>query len=650
MSDEQLALVAARPPRKRAAKTPAPLAEHHQVVGVLVDHSLPHLDRVFDYAVPQKFDADCQPGVRVRVRFAGRLTDGYVIDRRDTTEFEGRLAPIASVTSPEVVLTPEVLELCREVALRGACSLIDVVRAAVPPRHARVESEPSPPLAPVNAVNSQSWREYVGGEAFVSRIASGVRAVWTQLPGDHRSLSSLIAAVTGGVIVVVPDRRTLDTLRAALDADLGPDTVEELSADLGPQARYRGFLRILRGQARIVIGTRAAVFAPVRDLRCVVVLDDTDDALIEPHAPYWNARDVAAIRSHQQRCSLLVGGLTRSLESQSWLERGWAKAISPKRAVLRAKVPRVAATSEFDVARDEAAQIARIPHRAWSVARDGLRDGPVLVQVARRGYAMGLSCQRCRTRAVCECGGPLASDSQVVSCTLCGKVAHGWRCAHCGDARLRAAVIGNERTAEELGRAFPGVRVVMSDAAKPVRSVDAEPAIVVSTPGMEPTAENGYSAVLILDATAALERAGLHASEQAVSRWFDAAALARPGRTVVITADVGLPAVQALVRWDPGWFAAHEYAERVAAGLPPATRVISVTGSEAAVSAVCEPVPSSFVRLGPTALPNGSSSIVLMGPRSQSIDAARALHGALGARSARSSHDLPTVRMDADLA
>lgn len=649
MSDEQLALVAAKRPRGSRARAAVPLAQVNPIARVLVDVSLPHLDRLFDYSVPEKFAESALPGVRVRVRFAGRLVDGFLIERVAASEFTGKVAPITSVVSAEAVLTSDVLGVCRDVAERGACSLIDVVRAAVPPRHARAETAKTLEFAPLNNVTSEAWSAYHGGAAFVSHVGSPVRAVWTRLPGERDAVAQAVAAAPGGVIVVVPNKRALDAVGDELQRVLGVGSFVALSAELGPEARYRAFVSILRGSARVVIGTRGAVFAPVRDLSLIIVLDDVDDSLVEPHAPYWNARDVAAIRSHRSECTLLVGGLTRSVDAQAWLESGWAKPLTPMRGVLRSRVPRVHATTEFDLARDVAAATARIPHRAWSVARDALRDGPVLVQVPRRGYAMGLSCAKCRARAVCECGGPLSSDGDHVTCTVCARLVHGWRCTACGHHAYRASVIGNERTAEELGRAFPGVRVHMSDAAHPIGRVGVEPAIVVSTPGMEPVADAGYSAVLLLDATNALERAGLHAAQQTVARWFAAAALAAPGRAVVVTADAGLPAVQALIRWDPGWFAATEYAERRAAGLPPFSRVISVIGSDEAVREIVADVPVEFARIGPIAVPDGHSRITLIGPRGDSLPVARALHAALGSRSARSSSDLPLVRMDAEL-
>src|SRR3954447_17668504 len=95
------------------------------VARVVVDSPLPHLDRLFDYLVPTELDEAAQPGVRVKVRFANRLTDGYLLERVAETEHGGTLAPLAKVVSPEPVLSTEVAELARQVADRGAGALSD---------------------------------------------------------------------------------------------------------------------------------------------------------------------------------------------------------------------------------------------------------------------------------------------------------------------------------------------------------------------------------------------------------------------------------------------------------------------------------------------------------------------------------------------
>ncbi len=105
-----------------------------------VDVPLPHLDRLFDYLVPEALSERAVPGCRVRIRFAGRLTGGYLVERAEATEHHGRLAFLERVLSPEPVLTEEIAGLARAVADRYGGTLADVLRLAIPPRHAAAEA------------------------------------------------------------------------------------------------------------------------------------------------------------------------------------------------------------------------------------------------------------------------------------------------------------------------------------------------------------------------------------------------------------------------------------------------------------------------------------------------------------------------------
>ena len=202
--------------------------------------------------------------------------------------------------------------------------------------------------------------------------------------------------------------------------------------------------------------------------------------------------------------------------------------------------------------------MARLPSLAWRTTRDALAAGaPVLVQVPRGGYVPALACVRDRTSARCPaCSGPLMSPGRdaVARCRWCGRPAGDWRCPECGGRAMRAVVVGARRTAEELGRAFPGAAVRTSGGERVLARVEARPDLVIATPGAEPLVEGGYGAALLLDGWALLSRADLRAGEETLRRWMTAAALVRPGGAVVVGADSGVPAVQALVRWDPGRF------------------------------------------------------------------------------------------------
>ena len=613
-----------------------------RIAGVRIDSPLPHLDRVFDYRVPPALCEQVAFGSRVRVRFAGRLLNGLVVGLGVQSPHAGELRPIERVLGPEPVLLPEVLALAEAVAERMAGTVRDVLRAAIPPRHAKAEAEPQDvtPSARPPAAHVDVWERYRHGPALLRRLrqrgSGGLRAAWSSAPGGHwpQEVAGLVDAVLqagdGGVIVVVPDAWDAERAVAALKHASG--TIAVLSADLGPQRRYREFLRILRGQARIVIGTRAAVFAPVRDCQAVIVWQDADEALWDLQAPYWNARDVAALRSHQTGCALLVGSSARSVAVQSWCDQGWARSIDPLRSVVRGEGPVVRGLEGSGPAEDAAASAARIPHLAWLVAKEGLRSGPVLVQVPRRGYLPVLACQGCRRPAQCQCGGPLGLPARaaVAQCRWCGTLAAGWACPACHAHRLRAASVGVERTAEEFGRAFPGASVIWSAGDQQRRTIPQAPALVVATPGSEPVPEEGYSAVVILDARSQLLRTGMRAAEDAVQRWFSAAMLALPRAHVVITAEHGLPAVQAVVRWDAPWLAGRELAERQAAGLPPATRFAILTGQPVHVQelAACLDVPHR--ELGPT-----TDRLIVVADRSDGLALAQQLRSLIATRAAK---------------
>ncbi|MEU2165616.1 primosomal protein N' [Streptomyces chengbuensis] len=636
-SPEQLALIreTVRQARKPRAKPRtwrgAALAGELPVARVVVNKGVLHLDQYFDYAVPEELDEAAQPGVRVRVRFGagahqvregrregGRLIDGFLVERRAESDYSGPLAALAGVVSPEPVLSPGLLALARAVADRYAGSLADVLQLAVPPRSARAESRPSPPPQPPPPTPEPgTWARYEQGPAFLQALAGGgaPRAVWTALPGPHWAdeLAAAVAATLAsgrGALLVVPDGRAAARVDAALTALLGEGHHAVLTAEAGPEKRYAQWLSVRRGSVRAVVGTRAAMFAPVRDLGLVAIWDDGDSSHSEQHAPQPHAREVLLLRAAHERCGFLLGSVSCTVEAAQLVETGWARPLVADREQVRRAAPLIRTVGDGELARDEAARAARLPSLAWQTVRDGLRHGPVLVQVPRRGYVPRLACERCREPARCgHCSGPLeAPREQDLSCGWCGRDATGWHCAVCGGARLRARIVGARRTAEELGRAFPAVPVRTSGRDHVLDSVPGRPALVVSTPGAEPVAEGGYAAALLLDGWAMLGRPDLRAGEEALRRWTAAASLVRgqaEGGTVVVVAEPTLRPVQALVRWDPVGHAQRELAERAELGFPPVSRMASVTGRAEAVTGflAATSLPDDAEVLGPVPLP-----------------------------------------------
>ncbi|KRE78435.1 primosomal protein N' [Arthrobacter sp. Soil763] len=610
-----------------AASGGPPLAADLPVASVLLESPLPHLDRPFDYSVPADLDAAAQPGVRVRVKFSGQELGGYLLERVAESDAGHALLPLHKVVSPVQVLTPAVAELAGRVAGRYAGTVSDVLRVAIPPRMARLEKEfapdgrldpalfadagdgaaaagePGVAGGPADAAAPSRWADYHNGPAFLQHVAAGEspRAVLGALQGYGRGgwprlVAEAVAAVRRsgrGAVVVVPDQRDLDRAEAALLELLPAGDVARLTAEDGQTPRYRNFLRVLSGAAGVAVGTRSAAYAPVRQLGLVVCWDDGDDLHIEQRAPYAHAREVLLLRAAHEGAACLLAGHARSTEAQRLVESGWARSVEAQRHVVRRAVPRVLNTADsFEQERDPLARIARLPGAAWRAAKEGLERGPVLVQVARAGYAPSLACERCREPARCtSCSGPLAiagsgGSASVPACRWCSAPAPEWRCVHCNGVRLRRGAVGALRTAEELGRAFPGKPVFTSSGDRVLAEVTDAKALVVATVGAEPVAAGGYAAALLLDGDSLLRRENLRAGEDAVRRWFNAAALVRPasdGGLVVITAE-DTAGVGALLRWDPAGYAGRELDLRQELSLPPAVRVASVTGGRTAVA------------------------------------------------------------------
>ncbi|MCX0272306.1 primosomal protein N' [Nocardia zapadnayensis] len=876
-----------------------------------------HLDRDFDYLVPPELADIARPGVRVRVRFAGRLVDGYLLSRHAESDHPGKLVRLERVVSAEQVLTPEILRLATTVAARCAGTRADVLRLAIPPRHARVENggpakkaaetgpgaetgsganagmraeagadsdagtatnagsgvgaglradaelgtdavpgtAAEPRMEPVSVVDTGlgtasepgvgaglhadaepgtdavpatgagpgadaeprmdtvpgahagsgadaatatdagpgnyagsgadggpgadaepgtetgpgtgndagtktevgaprgagrtagsgsggeavplrvvdvpgaaeapgesggspvhgsdtgsagpraadrsdvagraalpagvdtgAWRRYRHGDAFLTALAGrrGPRAAWQALPGEDwarrlAELAAVVAADGRSAILMVPDQRDLDRVLRECERLVG-DSAVGLSAGLGPAARYRRWLAVLRGTARVVVGTRSAVFAPAVELGLIAIWDDGDDTYAEPRAPYPHTREVAMLRAHDTGAAFVAAGFARTAEIQAVVETGWAHDLLADRATVRAAAPRISAPGDSDTAleRDPMARAIRIPAAAFAAARKALAAGSgVLVQVPRRGYVPALACTKCRTPARCRrCVGPLslpgsdrpagnpgAAHSPV--CRWCGRTEAAFRCPACGGRVLRAVVIGAARTAEELGRAFPGVPIRGSSGAAVLDTVPPGPQVVVATVGAEPLLAGGYGVGLLLDGWALLGRADLRAAEDALRRWLSAAALVRPDGEVLVMADPAVPTVQALLRWDPAGHAAAELAQRTEVGFPPAVRMAAVDGTPDGIAGLlaAAELPAAVEVLGPVPLPaaarlpfgaRGDSDdpgaeverVLLRTPRTRGAALVRALTAAQAIRSSQRAESPPRIQID----
>ncbi|MGB4778437.1 MAG: primosomal protein N', partial [Microbacterium sp.] len=371
------------------------------VARVLIDSPLPQLDRLFDYAIPTGFAADALPGVRVRVplRSAGRVVDGYLVELAEPGPDRRALSELDAVVSPVPVLTPALYDLARRAADRAAGSASDILRLVIPRRMVRAEKAwlaAAAPETPTVGAGAVAWAEAIldAYPGLAGAVTAGERLAIDAPPRPSRThplgaWAELLAALAvrtlaagRSAILVVPDQRDEEQLLTAL-SHVSPDLprgalVRDDARRSGPE-RYASYLRLLSPAPAIVVGNRSSVYAPAHDVGCVVMWDDGDPLLAEPLSPGVHARDAALLRQEREGAALVFAGHTRTTDVERLVQLGWVREVPAARRESPAVV--LSATREGE------SRGARVPSSAFAAARGALAHGPVLVQVARPGYA-----------------------------------------------------------------------------------------------------------------------------------------------------------------------------------------------------------------------------------------------------------------------
>jgi primosomal protein N' (replication factor Y) (superfamily II helicase) len=566
--------------RQRAPKIPGKPATNSPIARVLVDTGVFHLDQEFDFLVPEELSEIATPGVSIRVPFNGRKCDGFIVGRANSSAHVGRMQYIDKVNHETPLLTSTVLNLSRAVARKYAGNIMDILRFAIPVA-INSTKEVFPTSSDEKPINKDLIQHYPPSYFDSLQKGEASHVVWTPLPSTEpfELMAEICKIRKGNILILVPDAKSVERcLKVFLSSGIGKNIIT-WSSELTKSQRYSNFLQILNGNVQIVIGVRGAVFLPLQYLSLIIVWDEGNENYSEIRTPGWHAREVAIERTRQEGCALILGSFSPSLLSTKYTLAGWLKPLHPLRDVFREFSPKFNGISELS----SPDQRGRISTKAWKTIQKGLQSGPVLIQVPLRGYIRSLICQKCANHARCPCGGKLiiASAQKNIVCGLCGVFQSDWQCDYCAGKIFRHSNIGDERTLEEIGKAFPGITIRSSNQGSMILEEITQPCIVLATPGSEPRAKHGYAAIVFLDSRIFLERATVNAEEQARLNWFSVSALAAKNAEVFLDVVATDPNFQALLRWDPWHSASRDLLERSDLHLPPQFKAVSVIGPHA---------------------------------------------------------------------
>src|SRR5574343_1272700 len=387
------------------------------------------------------------------------------------------------------------------------------------------------------------------------------------------------------VLLLVPEINLTPLLEARVAQRFPDIPVVSLHSEVTEAARARHFAAALSGEARIVIGTRLAVFTPRPALGLISVDEEHDPAYKQLEGMRYHARDLAVWRAHQRSVPIILGSATPSPESWANVQSGRYQRLDlPERAHAEAVLPQVTLLDTRRLTLDEGLSAQLLDELA-----QGLAAGEQsLLFINRRGYAPVLTCTACGWISNCRrCAAHRVVHrlDRTLRCHHCGDTSPIPRqCPDCGNADLRPLGRGTQRIEEALQKHFPQARILRVDRdvattrkqwealEEKIRSRDVD--ILVGTQMLAKGHDfPALTRVCVVGAEAGLFAADWRAPERLCSQLIQVAGhagrAADPGHVIVQTEHPEHPLYQCLLRHDVPAFLELELTERQRAGFPP---------------------------------------------------------------------------------
>ena len=439
-------------------------------------------------------------------------------------------------------------------------------------------------------------------------------------------------------LLLVPEIALASQQEMLLRARFGPE-IAVFHSGLGAAERRAAFWRIRRGEARIVLGARSAVLAPIRDLGLVILDEEHDAAYKQDEAPRYHARQAAWLRARAAGAVMVLGSATPSLEAAHAADRGALTRLRLPERIAGRGLPEVAILDMRPLLRayyqDPARNRGRGPLILAPALEAALRDTvaagrQALVLLNRRGYGGRMGCLRCGEIIECRrCGVALTLHRRgsLAVCHACGVgMAPPEECPGCGGDVLRSEGFGTERVEEEVARLLPGVRIARFDRdttrarGSHARTLDAfrKGSIRVLVGTQMIAKGHDFPAVTLVGVVAAdggLGAPDFRAAERTFQLLTQVAGRAGrgedPGRVLIQTMKPDHYAVMAAARQDYPAFAAVEREMRRRFRYPPFVRLVSLTvtapsarGAETAATKLAAKI----------ATPDAPASVEIVGP------------------------------------
>lgn len=593
------------------------------------------LRRLFDYLPPQDVDLkQLIPGSRVRVPFQSRTLVGLLIEVTDTTSVPyGKLKPALEVLDKESLLPDDIYKLCHWAADYYHYALGEVLMAAMPValrkgKAAEIKKPISPPQEasskPLALNEAQALALTAINEAretfkvflLDGVTGSGKTEVYLQ------AMENVLAAGKQ-VLVLVPEISLTPQTISRFQARFSLSMVT-LHSGMSEQERLRAWLLARNGQAKIVIGTRSAIFTPFATLGLVIVDEEHDNSFKQQDRFRYHARDLAIMRANLNQVPVVLGSATPSLESLLNVKRHRYTYLSLPERAGNAQLPH---HHIVDIGQHKVEEGLSQP--LIQAMREHLQQGnQVLLFLNRRGFAPVLYCTECAWIAGCKrCDTRLVYHRKPLQlhCHHCdSRKSIPKRCEQCEQESLLPVGVGTQRLEQILQEQFPANPVIRIDRDNTRRKnamndlleqVNQQQASILL--GTQMLAKGHHfphvTLVGVIDADGGLFSADFRAAEQMGQLLVQVSGRAgreeKPGTVVIQTRHPDHPFLQTLIHQGYHSYAQVLLAEREQSVLPPFS-YFAVFRAEAYVEEKANHFLTAIKKMGDTL----TDSVTVLGP------------------------------------
>jgi primosomal protein N' (replication factor Y) (superfamily II helicase) len=519
------------------------------------------LEGPFDYRVGEDIKKDIQPGCRVWVQFGFRKMVGYVVGFSAKSRFN-KVRPISALIDRVPVLGPDILKLTKDFADYYCCTWAEAIEASLPEgiRKGRAVSiiEKKIETALPRQFQATLIHDF-SREKYFSLLCAEIKS--TLKNGQ-------------GILYLLPEVNQLKARQESLSQAFSA-RFAVWDREKGAKEKLEEWQKIKNGEVDIVLGTRSAVFVPLSNLGLIILEDEDNAAFKQEQGPFYHAREVALMRSRQEKLRLVFAGRTPSLEVVYLTKSKDFKLISP---AAKTSLPR-AQIIDLNLYRrkKDAPTLFSLPLQE-SLQQAMAKGERAILFINRKGFSTFMRCKKCGFSLKCpRCNVSLTFhyDKHKLICRYCHYRTEPLElCPQCNSDYIRYMGVGTEKIESDAHRIFPQAKILRLDSDRKIKPENFNLLIATQIIFKEPT-QVSADLVAALQIDTALNRLDFRAAEKTFSILVQLSALAKQ-KLVIQTHNPQHYSIQAAATADYGKFYKQELQMRRSLKFPPFRHFVSV--------------------------------------------------------------------------